>query len=131
MRISRASVWLAQAENDFLWGQNSAVFGHFAQACFISQQVAEKALKALTLARGFYAYHSHTHSIREIADALGIKGTLSEAALRLDQYYIPTRYPDAYYGGAPFQFYTRVHAVEALECADLFLEIARKEIEHE
>ncbi len=129
MRKSRAADWLAQAENDFLWGQDSAESEHFAQACFISQQVAEKALKAIALARDFDSIRSH--SIREIADALGINGPLREAALRLDQYYIPTRYPDAYDGGAPFQFYTRVHAVEALEFADLFLEIARKEIQHE
>jgi len=39
--------WLAQAENDLAFAGLAAREGFFAQACFNSQQAADKALKAL------------------------------------------------------------------------------------
>ncbi len=123
----RARDWLAQAQNDLLWGRSSLESGFFSQACFIAQQVAEKALKALAYYRG--AELVRGHSVLLVCRELEINGELEEAAQRLDQYYIPTRYPDAQPAGAPFRFFTVKQAEEALDLANLFVEKALGEMQ--
>lgn len=59
---SRVKDWLDQALNDLEWGQASAASDFHSQACFIAQQVAEKALKAL-------AYFSAAQSREALAFA--------------------------------------------------------------
>lgn len=117
---SRAEDWLNQARNDWEWGRASADSGFHSQACFIAQQVAEKALKALAYYRG--ADLVRGHSVALVCRELEINGDLEAAALRLDQYYIPTRYPDAQPAGAPFQFFSAAQSEEALLLATQFLE---------
>lgn len=117
--MNRSEDWLKQAQNDYLWGMDTLKAGHFAQCCFIAQQIAEKALKAAAYHRGYEIVKGH--SVKAIVEALGINGPLATAAMRLDQYYIATRYPDAFPAGAPFEYFTREQAAEALEFAKLFL----------
>jgi HEPN domain-containing protein len=123
---SRAQDWLDQARNDLEWGRASAGSGFHSQACFIAQQVAEKALKALAYFRG--AELVRGHSVAMVCHELEINGELEEAALRLDQYYIPTRYPDAQPAGAPFRFFSASQSSEALALAARFVEQAGAEI---
>src|SRR4051812_21832209 len=80
--MNRAPDWLRQAEDDFLWAKDTLASGRFAQACFVCQQCAEKALKALAFHRGFDRVKSH--STFEIVKALAINGEVEEAAKRLD-----------------------------------------------
>ena len=47
----------------------------------------------------------------------------------LDQYYIPTRYPDALPGSAPFEVYGSSQASSAIETAALVVETAKLVIE--
>jgi HEPN domain-containing protein len=98
----------------------------WAIVCFIAQQVAEKSLKSIAIARG--ASQIKSHSAREIAEALSIDGDLDEKARILDQYYISTRYPDAFSTGAPFEYFVERQAREALEYAGAFLDRARAEL---
>ena len=100
--------------------------GFFSQSCFIAQQVAEKALKALAYYRG--AELVRGHSVLVVCRELGINGSLEEAAQRLDQYYIPTRYPDAQPAGAPFRFFTAHQAAEALDMAQQFIDAVEAEM---
>ena len=123
---NRAQDWLDQAKDDFRWGTASAESGFYSQCCFIAQQVAEKALKALAYHRG--AAIVRGHSVLMVCRELEINGALEEAAQRLDQYYIPTRYPDAQPFGAPFRFFTFAQASEALQLATLFVEKAESEL---
>lgn len=123
---NRAQDWLDQAGNDLQWGRASAESGFHAQACFIAQQVAEKALKALAYHRG--AEFVRGHSVAVVCRELDIDGELEAAALRLDQYYIPTRYPDAQPAGAPFRFFSKAQSSEALAFATLFVEKAAAEM---
>ena len=116
---NRAQDWLDQAKDDLRWGSASAESGFYSQSCFIAQQVAEKALKALAYHRG--AALVRGHSVLMVCHELEINGELEEAAQRLDQYYIPTRYPDAQPFGAPFRFFTSAQASEALEFAAQFV----------
>ncbi len=123
---NRANDWLRQAENDFSWAKDSMDGGHWAQACFTAQQIGEKALKAVALARG--ASEVRSHSLVKIAEALGIDGDLERMGRRLDLYYISARYPDAVSEGAPYEFFDRDQAAEALRYAQAFLDRARAEI---
>lgn len=123
---SRAQDWYNQARNDLEWGHASAESGFHSQACFIAQQVAEKALKALAYFRG--AELVRGHSVTVVCRELEINGELEAAALRLDQYYIPTRYPDAQPAGAPFQFFSSEQSKEALTLAAGFLEKAHADM---
>lgn len=124
--MARAEDWLAQARNDLDWGLTSMESGFYSQACFIAQQVAEKALKAVAYHRG--AELIKGHSVLAVCRELGINGTLEEQARLLDQFYIPTRYPDAQPAGAPFQYFSRDQAEKALAFARNFLAAAQRSL---
>jgi HEPN domain-containing protein len=118
----RSGDWYRQAENDYSWAVDTVKAGKFAQACFICQQVAEKSLKAVAYRRGSDLVKSH--SVLEIAKSLKINGEIETIGKRLDLYYISTRYPDAFPTGAPFEYYTREQADEALVFAKKILAFA-------
>jgi HEPN domain-containing protein len=56
--------------------------------------------------------------------------TLSRGKL-LDRHYIAPRYPDAYPGGSPFEFYDEETARQALEAARSLLDWLGKMGEHQ
>jgi HEPN domain-containing protein len=113
----RSRAWLAQAVNDLAWGADSLRGGYFAQSCFVAQQVAEKALKALAFHRGADVVKSH--SVRKIAQDLDITSDILEAARVLDLYYVSSRYPDALPEHAvPAEAFGRKQAEEALALAE-------------
>ncbi len=121
----RSLNWLEQAKNDFLFAKTARAEKFFAQTCFICQQVAGKALKSVLYARGAKAVI--THSLMDLCEELKINSKLRKAAGVLDQYYLSARYPDALPGGAPYQVFTEEQAKEAIQFADLFLEVADRE----
>ena len=123
---SRAGDWLRQAEEELAWAHDAFDLKRWASVCFTAQQVAEKSLKAIALARG--AIQVKSHSISEIAVALGIDGDLDEKARILDQYYITTRNPDAFATGAPFEYFVERQAREALQFTLAFVDRAKAEI---
>jgi HEPN domain-containing protein len=125
--MKQATAWLKQAQSDFKWAKLSAQAGFYAQACFVSQQVAEKSLKAIAYHRN--ALQVKSHSILNIAKALGINGTLEESARTLDLYYISTRYPDALPDNAvPSESFSQTQATHAIELASAFLVFAEGEV---
>lgn len=122
----RSGDWLKQAQEEFLWAKDALASGRWALVCFTAQQVAEKSLKAVAIRRG--AAQVRSHSVKDIARALVIDGELETMARMLDQYYITTRYPDAFYSGAPFEFFTESQARDALRFARAFLDHAESEM---
>jgi HEPN domain-containing protein len=111
--------WLAQAENDLAFAELAMREGFFAQACFNSQQAAEKALKGVLYAHG--AEQVFGHSVAELA-AECAKFDTEFMALRtqvapLDQFYVATRYPNSLPGGIPAEAFARVDAERALTMA--------------
>lgn len=124
MASNRYRDWFRQAENDWEWGIHTLEAGHYAQACFIAQQVAEKALKALCFYNNFDIVR--THSVRKIVQELQINGELEDIAKYLDLFYIPTRYPDSLPEGAPFETFTKQQANDALEKARIILNYVRQ-----
>lgn len=129
MRDSSAEAlrWFRQAENDLAFARVAVRDGFFAQACFIAQQVSEKALKAIAYRLGERAVlgHSLVELVERLRDRVPELAALREPAGVLDQYYVPTRYPNGLPGGVPFEAFGAAQASAALEQATRFLELAR------
>jgi HEPN domain-containing protein len=119
----RSGDWLRQAEEDLAWARDTFAAKRWSHCCFAAQQSAEKALKALALKKGYDSVRSH--SITEIAKAIGVDGEIERMAKRLDLYYIGARYPDAFPSGAPFEFFETDQAAEAIDFAAKIVEAAR------
>ena len=133
MKSSRddALRWLRQAENDLAFAHVALREGFYSQACFLSQQVAEKGMKALLYYRGARTAigHSLAALLVELEDIHPELSEHEESLTVLDQYYIPTRYPDALPGSAPFEVYGSSQASGAVETAALVVETAKQAIE--
>jgi HEPN domain-containing protein len=130
MRDERAEGkrWLRQAENDLEFGRLALREGYFAQACFIAQQSAEKALKSLAYGSGerLVIGHSLVELVEHLRDRFPAVAALRETAGVLDQYYIPTRYPNGLAGGVPFEAFGERQAREAIEGAGEFVSAAQR-----
>jgi HEPN domain-containing protein len=125
--------WLEQAEADRK-GAQILLEGHsYHLACFIAQQVAEKALKAYLYAQGEEVVigHSVERLIRWAAEYDSAFEVLSETASPLDGYYIPTRYPNGLPDSIPARVYTYNSAIETLRMADEVLKTVRPHIMRE
>jgi HEPN domain-containing protein len=107
--------WLKQAESDLAYAELGLREGFFAQVCFQCQQVCEKAIKALRYGRGERAVLGH--ALVELAESLEVMARFRESLAVLDQYYVPTRYPNGLPGGIPSDVYTGTQATEAVEIA--------------
>jgi HEPN domain-containing protein len=123
---AEAERWLAQAKSDLDFARLGLREGFFAQACFQCQQAAEKALKALHYFGGarFVPGHSLVELLAPVMALDPSLTSLQEAARRLDQLYIPTRYPNGLPGGVPAQVFSHGQAAEAIAQATTFLERA-------
>lgn len=99
--------------------------------CFHAQQAVEKGLKAYLVARGKALPREHhlinllQHCVRsKLSGSRGVE----HACKILDQYYLPTRYPDALVGSLPQGLPTRSHATEAIDLAETALRAVRRSI---
>ncbi len=118
--------WLKQAESDLAYAELGLREGFFAQACFQCQQVCEKAIKAVRYARGERAVLGH--ALVELAASLEAMEEFRESLAVLDQYYVPTRYPNGLPGGIPSDVYTRGQATSAVEFARHVVAAVRAEL---
>ncbi len=111
--------WLRQAVEDLRWARHLAEQGAHHLACFLAQQVAEKALKAFLYAQGEEVVLGH--SVERLCAAAAIFapefGEYARSWSILDGYYVPTRYPNSLPGGIPAEVYTRRAAEEAVALA--------------
>jgi len=111
--------WLEQAKEDLKWAEDLADRGGYYLACFLAQQVAEKAIKAYLYARGEEVVLGH--SIGRLCEAAGSSEPLFlEKGRRwaiLDSYYIPTRYPNGLAENIPARVYTKEAAEQAVAMA--------------
>jgi len=113
--------WLATAEDDLHTARILFENKKFAQCCFFCQQAAEKAVKSL-----YYAVDADPwgHSVFKLLESRpdqfaggGAFSTLIDDARRLDQYYIPTRYPNGLPGTLPSQTYSANDGSWAIDAA--------------
>ena len=123
---AEAERWLAQARSDRGFAEVGLGSGYHAQACFMCQQAAEKACKAVHYLGGARVVLGH--SVVELLMPLLARhpplADLRDAARQLDQYYVPTRYPNGLPGGVPSDVFTRGQAEEAVALARRFVEAA-------
>lgn len=111
--------WLDQAAEDLRWAEHLAREGGWHIACFLAQQVAEKALKAFLYAQGEEIVLGQSVD-RLAAAATRYAPELDELARRwrvLDGYYIPTRYPNGLPDGIPARVYGPEAARSAVDLA--------------
>lgn len=114
--IEEGKRWLLQAERDLEDAEFCLNGGRYNLACFLSQQAAEKALKAFLYAKGEERVFGHS-----VADLLKKAMEYDEkfkecrSASLLDKYYIPTRYPNALPGGVPYEAFDEVDARRAID----------------
>jgi HEPN domain-containing protein len=122
--LTEAQRWLKQALHDRDAARLNRDHDFHEHACFLAQQSAEKALKAFLYERGQGPVLGHsTLALTHESAALEPEfAALDDACRRLDQLYIPTRYPNGLPDNVPHDFYSRTLADQAL--ADLDAVIA-------
>jgi HEPN domain-containing protein len=115
---------MAQAEDDLEAAGVLRNAGKHAQACFMAQQAAEKALKAALYS---HLRHSRTHVLMDLVNDVDENApeTMMEYARVLDGYYIPTRYANGHDSGAPFKYYAAQQSEQAIEYARVLIDFAR------
>lgn len=128
--------WLDRAKDDLRFAKSGAEEGFYPQCCFISQQVAEKALKALIYSKEpkFEAQELkklRTHKLPLLLKKIesgGIKVSedIKLSSKVLDRYYLPTRYPDI---PDPTGAYTENIAKDALEKAREIIDFVETQLE--
>lgn len=112
--------WLEQAAEDLKWAKLLAREGGYHIACFLAQQVAEKALKAFLYAQGEPIVLGHSVE-RLCVRASSYDPDFVERGKSwsiLDGYYVPTRYPNSLPESIPAHVYTQSAAESAVALAE-------------
>ena len=125
--------WLEQAVEDLRWAQDLAERGGYHIACFLAQQVGEKALKAFLYAQGeeIVLGHSVERLCHQAADWEPEFGELVKRWSILDGYYVPTRYPNSIPDSIPAHVYTRDAARGAVGLASEIVTFVRDRLSDE
>lgn len=124
--VNRAGDWLNQAASDLEHAEVSRQAGSHEWACFAAQQSAEKAIKAVHQSFGQAVWgHVLIEFLRELPPEVVVPPEVVEKARVLDNFYIPTRYPDSHAAGAPFEHYGPLQSEQAIAYAREILEFAR------
>lgn len=126
---NRAVDWINQAERDYDHARVSEEKGDHEWACFAAHQAAEKAVKALHLHLGQEVWgHVVARLLKELPDYVQVPQELTEEAMVLDNYYIPSRYPDSHPEGAPYEHYGSLQGKEAIAYAGEIIAFVRHEM---
>lgn len=123
---NRAQDWLRQALRDLEQAEDSRAAGRHEWACFAAHQGAEKAVKALHLSCAQDAWgHVVAKLLRELPARVAAAESLVEKASVLDNFYVPSRYPNGHPAGAPFEHYGPLQSEEAIRYAGEIVEHCR------
>lgn len=126
---NRSGDWLRQADRDLSHARHALEDEDFEWTCFASQQAAEKGVKAVyEHCHGEGWGHVVSKLLRGLPREVSATDALVEAALRLDKFYILTRYPNGFESGAPGDFYTKAEAEAAIADASAIIEFCRRAI---
>jgi HEPN domain-containing protein len=124
---NRSGDWLAQAERDLDQAKASREEGRHEWACFAAQQSAEKAVKAVHLARGQETWGNVVaRLLRELP--IPVEPELVDKAGVLDNFYVPSRYPNGHPEGPPFEHFGSLQSNEAIQYAGEILEFSRSQM---
>jgi HEPN domain-containing protein len=111
---------MRQAQRDLEHARKDVADGYYEHACFGAQQAAEKAVKALYLSRHGEGWGHRVAKLLEETGTIGVEAPREriDDAKRLDQYYVPARYPNGFESGAPMEFFTEEQARDAVHRAE-------------
>ena len=123
MSESLPSQWLKKAAEDLVVARLVLAEEHTAHACFLSQQCIEKSLKAFLINRT--NDYPRVHKLVDLLDKCeeqdpDFSQFLNEC-ITVDQYYIPTRYPDGVPGSLAGGNPSEEQAKEAISAAEKVL----------
>jgi HEPN domain-containing protein len=117
--MQRTKDWLDEARAELRAGRDLLAGQHWSWSCFTCQQAAEKALKALC---EHFRTPQFGHNLNMLVQAVDTHILVGEsmrmACARLNRYYIPTRYPDAFDRGAPADQFFAADAQQAVADAE-------------
>ena len=124
---NRANDQLKQAVRDLEFAKVARDSRNYEWACFTAQQSAEKAIKALHLYLGQEAWgHVVAKLIKELP--MDVSENIVDKAKVLDAYYIPTRYPNGFPEGVPYEHYGKMQAEEAINYANEILKFVNSKM---
>jgi HEPN domain-containing protein len=125
----RSLDWLNQAFRDIEQAVDSQKSERHEWACFAAHQAAEKAVKALHLYLKQEAWgHVIAQLLRELPDNIPLPPDLIEKGQVLDNFYIPTRYPNGHPQGSPFDHYGPIQSNQAIEYASEIIRFVRDQM---
>lgn len=132
-----AKRWLKQAQHDFEVARvlSTSLPSYNAWACFLSQQVVEKTLKAALYAKcGLSNEQLHTHDIYSLAHHVcclrGFSCEIQDMTFVVGDYYLSTRYPNQQPGGIiPANAFSPGECQQALNAAGRIVEIVENLID--
>ncbi|MEM1575495.1 MAG: HEPN domain-containing protein [Nitrososphaerota archaeon] len=123
---------IEDAEDFFGAAQDLFKTKRWSKVCFNAQQSVELALKA---ALNFYGIEKKGHSLIDLLDELiSINKDFEifrDIVRILDQYYIPTRYANAFASGPAKRHFTESQAKQAIEFAESILKEVKKIVSKE
>jgi len=124
--------WFTQAKDEFIDADELRKRERFYLALFLFQQATEKALKAYLYQEVKSIEIFYTHSINDLLNmAFEINSEFRNVASskKLDQYYVPTRYPNGLPGGVPSRYFDDPkEAEEAMMLAKSVIDLVEKKI---
>lgn len=125
--VSTSRRWLRQAAHDLAAGERDFQASDYSEACYHTEQAAQKALKGFLFLAGERRVMEHSvfALARRCAEREEEFGAVVQPGRILDQYYVGTRYPDAVADpAAPFELYTGEQARQALDIAARIIAIS-------
>lgn len=102
--MQRDRDWLKEAHAELQAALDLLRGGHWSWCCFTCQQVAEKVFG-----------HNLNLLLQAVETYTAVPESVQMACARLNRYYIPTRYPNAFDRGAPADQFFESDASHALE----------------
>jgi HEPN domain-containing protein len=126
---NRANDWFRQAGRDLEQAEDSRRAGRHEWACFAAHQAAEKAVKALHLSLGQEIWgHVVAALLAQLPASATAPQDLIERGRALDNFYVPTRYPNGHPEGAPFEHYGALQSSQAVNHAGEILAFVRAQM---
>jgi len=127
--MSKGNKWFEFSQEDRMMAELALKEGLYNQACFHSQQGAEKTMKGFLLERR--NEYPKSHSLLELFELCKeVDGNFEayfEDCEYLDRFYTPTRYPDAAVGTLPEGAPGKTDAKKAIGSLDRIMKFVMKE----
>lgn len=125
--------WLRQAAHDRMIARGHQEHGYYSDTCFMAEQASQKALKAFLMAQGQRSVP--LHSVAQLAErCTDIDADFAAHIIPgrvLDQYDIPTRYPDALAPPAvPFESFTQEQGERAIDTAHALVSLVAQKLSY-